>query len=182
MEKSITKNALAISLKEILVEKAFGNISVEDICKNAGVSRRTFYRYFLDKYELLNWVYEWDMQAGIQNGGQGDEENKEYLINMCVCFSDNRDFYKRALNVEGQNSFCEYCQDKIQECFTKEYIRMGKSDSMFLRMAECLARAIYDAAREWLENDAETSPEDFVEELYSTMEVFGGYMYRESLT
>lgn len=36
-------------------------ISVEDIARAAGVSRRTFYNYFRDKYDLANKIFELDV-------------------------------------------------------------------------------------------------------------------------
>ena len=53
----ITKRALAESFKALMRKKPFNKISVESICEGAGTSRRNFYRHFLDKYELLTWVY-----------------------------------------------------------------------------------------------------------------------------
>ena len=53
----ITKRALAESFKSLMRKMPFNKISVESICEGAGTSRRNFYRHFLDKYELLTWVY-----------------------------------------------------------------------------------------------------------------------------
>ena len=51
------KHALAEGLRTIMRKTPFDNISVVDICNESAVSRRSFYRYFKDKYELLNWTY-----------------------------------------------------------------------------------------------------------------------------
>ena len=53
----ITKKALAEALKLLMRKTPFSKLSIADICSTAGLSRRSFYRHFRDKYELLNWIY-----------------------------------------------------------------------------------------------------------------------------
>jgi AcrR family transcriptional regulator len=39
-------------------EKPFEKITVSLIIKRSGVSKSTFYRYFLDKYDVMNYNYK----------------------------------------------------------------------------------------------------------------------------
>lgn len=55
-----TKETLSESMKELMREKPFDRISVNDICENAALSRRNFYRHFTDKFDLLQWTYDHD--------------------------------------------------------------------------------------------------------------------------
>ena len=41
-------------MEKLISEVDFNKISVETIMKEAGVSRSTFYRYFKDKYDVMN--------------------------------------------------------------------------------------------------------------------------------
>ena len=43
----------------LLSEKAFEEISVNEICEGAHYPRATFYNYFDDKYDLLNYCWIW---------------------------------------------------------------------------------------------------------------------------
>ncbi len=52
------KEALGSSFKELMNEKPFNKLSVNDIAQRAGLSRRAFYNHFTDKYDLANWVFE----------------------------------------------------------------------------------------------------------------------------
>lgn len=38
---------------ELTVEKGFANLTVRDVTERAMVNRSTFYRHYLDKYDLL---------------------------------------------------------------------------------------------------------------------------------
>ena len=56
-EASVTKRAIADSLKTLSKEKPFDKISVGDIAACCNVNRQTFYYHFQDKYDLLTWIY-----------------------------------------------------------------------------------------------------------------------------
>lgn len=47
-----TRRLLITTMEKLLTEQKFENITINDICEQALVTRSTFYRYFNDKYEL----------------------------------------------------------------------------------------------------------------------------------
>lgn len=49
-----TKKAIENAFIEILSEKSFSKITIEEICKKANVNRMSFYNHYDDKYDLLN--------------------------------------------------------------------------------------------------------------------------------
>lgn len=51
-----TKKALYTTLLELLKTEKFSSITVNSICKQALIHRTTFYKHFLDKYDLLLYV------------------------------------------------------------------------------------------------------------------------------
>ena len=52
----LTKKALATALRDLLEEKSIDKISVHDITDSVGVNRQTFYYYFQNVYELIQWM------------------------------------------------------------------------------------------------------------------------------
>lgn len=52
-----TKELLVESATELFSKYPVDKVSITDITKNCGLSSRTFYNYFKDKYELISWVY-----------------------------------------------------------------------------------------------------------------------------
>ena len=52
------KQAFAASLTNLLRKEAIEKITVDQICEEANVHRSTFYRYFTDKYDLLEYVFK----------------------------------------------------------------------------------------------------------------------------
>ncbi len=55
---SITKKALASSLKQAMQELPLSKITVKQIVNYCGVNRQTFYYHFQDIYDLLGWIYQ----------------------------------------------------------------------------------------------------------------------------
>ena len=60
-ESEITKRAIADSLKELTKTKPFDKISVKDISEKCGINRQTFYYHFIDKFDLLEWIYQTEL-------------------------------------------------------------------------------------------------------------------------
>ena len=55
------KNELAESLRQLMLRSLFEKITIRQICERAGVIRATFYNYFDDKYDCLDWIVYHDM-------------------------------------------------------------------------------------------------------------------------
>lgn len=53
-KQSEVKRKAYTALKELVAVKSFEKINVNDILAQAGISRATFYRHFMDKYDLLD--------------------------------------------------------------------------------------------------------------------------------
>ena len=70
------------------------------------MNRNSFYYHFKDKYDLINWIFYTEFVSNIHL-----EEYKDalqLLEDICDYLYQERDFYRVALKMEGQNSFQEY--------------------------------------------------------------------------
>lgn len=52
-----TRKALADSLKKLLEERPLEKISIKDITSDCDVNRQTFYYYYKDVYDLIEWIF-----------------------------------------------------------------------------------------------------------------------------
>lgn len=98
------KRQLAESFKALLCQMPIEKIKIKDITDKAGVIRTTFYNHYQDKYDILEWIIYEDLLKPamplIENG-----LFNEALVLIFTCLEKERTFYKRAILVEGQNSF-----------------------------------------------------------------------------
>ena len=52
------KYRLAEAMKTCMRTMPVEKITVKEIVQECGTTRQTFYRYFLDKYDLINWYFD----------------------------------------------------------------------------------------------------------------------------
>src|SRR5690349_14450515 len=83
-----TRGLLERAFMEVLAEKGFQSISVQDITEKAGVNRATFYAHFPDKYALLDHSirqgFRHEIEKRLLNACHYSEENLKALI-VTVC-------------------------------------------------------------------------------------------------
>ncbi|MEA4911271.1 MAG: TetR/AcrR family transcriptional regulator C-terminal domain-containing protein [Oscillospiraceae bacterium] len=159
-ESLITKKALAASLRELMTSLPFEKVSVGDICEHCGMSRKSFYYHFRDKYDLVNWIFNVEFLTAAQSKAYADAW--EFLSDICGYFYDNKEFYISALQVEGQNSFTEYFYDVFQPVVS-EYLKDEFSDP---EHSDFYATFFIDGMRvaliRWLKDNAKIEPDVFV--------------------
>lgn len=106
-ESSITKRAVAQSLKSLMREKEFGKISVSDIALRCGINRQTFYYHFVDKYDLLNWIYYYELFADAVEGLEASNWSEKFL-ELLKAMERDGSFYQHALRINGEGAFSDY--------------------------------------------------------------------------
>ena len=107
-----TKNGLAQAIKLLMSEKAFDKITIEEICEKCGKNRKTFYYHFKDKYDLVNWIFNAEFQRIAQD--RSYETVTELMVDICEYLYNNRSFYRKALYIEGQNSFSDHFREILR--------------------------------------------------------------------
>jgi AcrR family transcriptional regulator len=79
-----TRKLLQDALLELLAEKSFDAITVQDIAERSTINRATFYAHFVDKYELFaSYSREWFRQAlfnRLPEGAPFSRANLELVI------------------------------------------------------------------------------------------------------
>ncbi|VTS17010.1 putative dihydroxyacetone kinase regulator [Streptococcus pseudoporcinus] len=106
----ITKKKIAKAFKKELARKPFDKISVVDIMDQASIRRQTFYNHFLDKYELLDWIFETELQEQVTNN-LNYITGFQLLDELLFYFSNNKTFYAQLFAIKDQNDFYSYFGD-----------------------------------------------------------------------
>ena len=83
-----TRSLILKSFGELLAEKNFENISVQDVTDKAEINRATFYKHFVDKYALLdysiNQMFMQEIEKRMLNACHYTPDNLRNLI-VAVC-------------------------------------------------------------------------------------------------
>lgn len=131
----ITKKKIAKAFKIVLAEKGFEKASVTDMMEIAHMRRQTFYSHFLDKYELLEWIFKTELQEQII-------DNLDYISGLGLLhevfyfFEQNRDFYRELFQVQTQNDFLSYFQDYCLQLVVKIVAEYDEEHRLCLPTAE----------------------------------------------
>lgn len=157
-DSSITKKALANSFKELMTEKPFKKIRVFDICDRCQMNRKSFYYHFKDKYDLMNWIFDTEcMEIAEKNKKL---EKWDFISVLFQYFYDNRSFYRKCLEIEGQNSLSEHFQELIAPAIRKRLQEIIDDEHFTDFQTSFLTDAVCCAIKRWiLDKNCMTSDE-----------------------
>lgn len=129
-----SRTKLINALKEILRTKTLTNTSVSEIISRAGVSRQTFYRNFVDKYDLAFWIYREEVLK-VRNEYHSDQDWPKMAARCLEILKAEPILYKNLCDdVYAQNSFFEQYVENSIEGFE---LYMGK------RNLNCTLQMVY---------------------------------------
>lgn len=162
-----TRKLLQQALIEGAVEKGFAALTVRDITERAMVNRSTFYRHYLDKYDLLeqhlNEIYE----ALEQGGGIIREGRHEGLIELLQQFQQFPDFYRVALSAQADaflsKRFRQQTQQRVLAYFHRAFPEAASDADTppFDLRFTAIASAGCSALGWWLDQEQPSTPEQF---------------------
>ena len=100
----MTKALLGQKFKELVVKKSFDKITIKMITDEAGVIRSTFYNYFRDKYEVMEWLLWEDVFSSATELVKMNMA-RSALEMIFKKIAADKEYYARVFEVKGQNSF-----------------------------------------------------------------------------
>ncbi len=165
-----TRALLQLALIELTVEMGFATITVRDIARRARVNRSTFYRHYLDKYDLLNQYMD-ELQAATTQAAllaektdhSGPEVAPPGLLVLVKHVEANADFYRVMLGRNGDPAFIErfrqFSENRYRYLFSKYNLPTDvKAPPIEMRLAY-LSYAGVGVILWWLESNKPCSPE-----------------------
>lgn len=170
-KKDSVEDILLESFIVLATEKPIEKITIKEITDGAGVIRSTFYNHFQDKYELLECIIKERLLASIgvllENGML-----KEAIIVAGRNILHNKEFYKNAVKLKGQNSFESIVEQSIVDTFLEFFFKAPNAENSHAannpwitpeRMAGYFAHAMTYIFIMWIEADMCVPPESMAE-------------------
>ncbi len=168
-----TRKMLQQALIDLTSEKGFAHVTVQDITERAMVNRSTFYRHYLDKYDLLQQYIEelyalMDARAvpadSPGSAAPAEDEPPAGLVPILEQVQQHADFFRGLLSEKGDARFCAQSFRKfLEKRFSKielEEAKQTHSKRPPLDMSmSYVVQAGMGAIVWWLENDRPSSPE-----------------------
>ena len=165
-----TKYRLARAMKECMKSTPVENITVKQITEECGLTRQTFYRNFMDKYDLINWYFDRILLESFQHMGEG-KTAYEGLVNKFHYIEEEKLFFKAAFRNDDQNCLRDHDFQLILEFYEnliceKSGKKAGENIHYLLEMY-CQS-SIYMTVR-WVTGELTCTPEGLAAALVDGM-------------
>lgn len=154
---------------ELYSQKPIERISVKDITNKAGYNRSTFYQYFADIYELLDFV-ENDLLNYIKEELANKKASTNPIQNALNCFekSEHLSILKALLGDYGSIRFLERLKRELP--FDRLVLNFPKEDSLTPYLIEFYISTSLSLFRLWLRQGKDLPSEELfklVDNLYT---------------
>jgi len=108
----MTKRALEVSLKKLLLQKPLNKITISDITEDCGISRMTFYYHFKDIYDLVEWACVEDAARALE-GKKTYDTWQEGFLNIFQAVLDNKPFIMNVYRTVSRERIEQYLNPLI---------------------------------------------------------------------
>ena len=158
-----TKKIIKETLVELLNEKEINKITVSEICKQADINRATFYRYYLDAYDLLDKIKEEFVNEliAISNKLDDDYTVASFSKILLTVFLDNKKLVKVLFN---KRSDLYFLSEILELAYDKCYYRWNKNCNIDEEEIEYAAIFIFNGAlgiiNFWIQNNFDKNIDD----------------------
>ncbi|WP_438938863.1 TetR/AcrR family transcriptional regulator [Blautia luti] len=165
-----TKYRLAQSMKECMKTTSVDNITVKQITENCGVTRQTFYRNFMDKFDLINWYFDKLLAKSFEHMGMG-KTVYDALVKKFTYIQEEHIFFAAAFKYDNQNSLRQHDFELIL-AFYENLIRekTGRNlDETIRCILEMYCQSSIYMTVKWVLGEMECTPEGLAKILVDGM-------------
>ncbi|MCR4601722.1 MAG: TetR/AcrR family transcriptional regulator [Clostridia bacterium] len=171
-----TKRTLRRCMHKLVREKKLDHITIAEICEAAGIGRRTFYRYYTDKYVLFEDMYihyyfnklELDENSGLYDIYSG-------LIRQMY---DEKELFSHTIKSKGQNGFWELLTKLIYPKINATLTSDPKIDEMkgfYIRRDIEISLHLIEL---WINRGYDWSPDEMCEYIRFCNAIHGKWEYQ----
>jgi len=161
-----TKKFLAEALRDLILEKGYDAVTIQDIIDRANVGRSTFYAHYESKEQLL--VGNINFQQALVHPPAA-QQAYPMNINLAYLFSHTKEHLSLLKGIAGTRGmiaitdyFTELCVAKILAYHKRKLSRSKTAQQLFRYKAEAAAGGIVRMLFKWLQDDAVFPAEEMV--------------------
>lgn len=163
-----TKNHILHAFNRLVQKKNFDKITIENICQEAEVGRTTFYRYFTDKYDLLDYSMYCTFHEHQNDESIQTFRDIFYFVGQS-CVDQWRPLatlYDSTAITTMHNSFQKYSEE-----FTRNFIEKNRPNAPLTKGEEIQLLVIASGCGHLFENytrgKLDVTPDEIAEAVYA---------------
>ena len=153
-----TKALLFNALIELIQEKRWDKIRVQDILDRTGVGRSTFYAHFDNKFDLLTAGIPTQTMTVTNADGEAD------LLPLLAHVAESRPIMWPLMNQPLLGDILDTFQRGLSAAWTNHFTTLGIPAERHDVPAELLAGGFLSVMRDWLKDGCKRSPEEMNDE------------------
>jgi AcrR family transcriptional regulator len=160
-----TRRSLSRAMVDLIKEKRFDDITVQNVIDRADVSRSTFYSHFRDKEDLFQKDWERFLQ-GLADHIEWDKAGHEKFVPALFLFQHLQEFqpfYKGLVRSRKTDSVFKtgvaYLTQEVESSLSQWGIKKAKPSVPIPILAHYLASELFALLRWWLDREMPYSPE-----------------------
>lgn len=151
------------------VDRSLDRITISEICKNAGISRQTFYRHFKSKYDIPSWHTIFCRQFYLNEIGRSINWETGYYHHLRL-ITEERDFYRKSIQYTinepfGQTIIPESRKNVIFETLAR-YRKIPINHNMRF-IVETFSKLECEVLNNWMRSGRETNLAQWTDDLLS---------------
>jgi len=160
-----TRKLLSNALVDLMLEKRYDKITIQDIIDRADVGRSTFYTHFRNKEDLLTSDFEHVLDLLGQHFNQGGEGGLNYLSTTSFFEHVQEQYHLYKALVKGKGAELlfikghDYIRKMIEDHLTSHFPPERIFTVPIPLLSNYLAGGLVMLLRWWLENKMPESPE-----------------------
>ncbi len=175
-----TRKSLIQAAVELVLEKGYEAVTIQDITDRADIGRGTFYIHFKDKEEVI-WTAIQGLcleleQAAHQQYKDNIPDQWEYygLLYIFSQVEKNRDLFRVCFSAQGSTALTRRAQDLLVNIFQRDlqnqpFLRDSTSDVPAEIIAQMMTGLIIRMIVWWLETPNQYSAEQMAGMLYQVL-------------
>lgn len=177
-----TYKALCDTFTEMLAEKKFEDITVNELCERAMVRRATFYKHFADKYEFFAFFVrgtQEDFNGKIKEYDQEETPYSYYVYLLKKSVSFLQEHRKIVDNVLKSSAFPTLLEIVSEEIYRNVLLNMKENvkKGMLLAVSPNILASFYTGGmvqtlRIWVTTPNQITEEEMVKEIENILNLF----------
>lgn len=168
-----TKEMIVASFYGILHKKNFEKITVKDIVEDCGINRKTFYYYFKDIYDLVEYTVRTEIER-YMNFVPENQTIEETVMSFMELAEENRKMVCH-ISLSSDSELKRYLHSSFYDTVFKKYkgkaAELGVSERDFRLICEVLVMSFLGMISAWLDGGMK---EEYKEDIRRLCIMFGG--------
>ncbi len=162
-----TKKFICDTMLELIKEKDFDKITVQDVLDRAQIARSTFYTYFESKYDVINWYCH--NQASQILESIDDRNWYELSLHLNKFASKHKFFFKCMYEKDSSQSYFAYEEKYMYNFLAHAWMKKHHLKAITAKQHLIILFAVrgnLSLIREWIQKDLDFTYKEITEISY----------------